>query len=708
MRKNDDKKNIFDIKLDEKVDNTSLAQKISNSSYPTKEEALAEEIEEAIQTERRKTYDSLREIEKEFTDITSIIKEKDKDLEVYINSLIKQGMNELLEKKLTYSKYLQENYVNQKSIIDYYKNSLKMLNKHNKPLQERVYELQKALSISVLKHPFDYLESIAKSISTISDEFAKYKKMQDDANRMKKLELQLHNANYEYYILNDPKITDYEYDKLFRELLELEREYPGFISPNSPTQKIGSDKKSSFEKTWLKQPMLSLGNAFSIEDLKNFDSRVKKKISDHSYHIEPKLDGLAISLSYQYGEFFIGLTRGDGEFGENISENLRTIKSIPLKLIPPFPETIEVRGEIVMNESEFIRINKERAEEGLPPFANSRNAASGSVRQLDPQVTAGRKLDFYAFHIGEVSENFAETQSETLEKLTALGFKVVPMHKHAETIDEAWEQIQIIEKEKSRFPFGTDGAVIKVEEIKHHETLGATSHEPRWAIAFKFPPDEKETKITDIALSVGRTGAITPVAEFEPVFLEGSTISRASLHNEDEVKRLDIRVGDTVIVRKAGSVIPEIVRVVKEKRLGDEEEFIMPEKCPVCGSSTIREEDSAYLKCTNHECPAQVKERILFFLARGNADIDGLGDVIVESLVSAGILNDISDLFTLTKEDLFTAERMGDVLAEKILRNIANAKNINLTKLISGLGIPLVGKVASKLLHRISDQSKTS
>ncbi len=519
-------------------------------------------------------------------------------------------------------------------------------------------------------------------------------------NKVSELRAKINQASYEYYVLESPTITDFEFDKLYRELIDLETKYPELITPDSPTQRVGGKADSKFDTVSHRLPMLSLGNAFNFPELQAFDKRVKKSIETCTYTTELKMDGLAVSLRYENGLLTLGLTRGDGTQGENITQNLRTIRTIPLKLIPPFPDIIEVRGEIVMNESELTRVNRDREEEGLPAFANTRNAASGSIRQLDPAVTASRKLDLYAYHIGEVSERFAETQSETLEKLTALGFKVVPMHKHAETIDEAWEQIQMIEKEKARFPFGTDGAVIKVEEIKHHETLGATSHEPRWAIAFKFPPDEKETKVTNIALSVGRTGAITPVAEFEPVFVEGSTISRASLHNEDEVKRLDIRIGDTVIVRKAGSVIPEIVRVVKEKRLGDEQEFIMPEKCPVCGSDTIREEDSAYLKCTNFDCPAQVKERILFFLARGNADIDGLGDVIVESLVSAEILKDVSDLFSLTKEDLFTVERMGDVLAEKILRNIENAKNISLTKLISGLGIPLVGKVASKLLSQ--------
>jgi DNA ligase (NAD+) len=508
----------------------------------------------------------------------------------------------------------------------------------------------------------------------------------------------LNKANYDYYVLETPTISDFQFDELYRELVQLESEHPELVTPDSTTQRVGGKADSKFDAVKHNLPMLSLGNAFDFDGLKAFNKRVNKTISNCTFTTELKMDGLAVSLRYENGLLAMGLTRGDGTEGENVTQNLRTIRTVPLKLIPPFPEIIEVRGEIVMNSSELVRVNQERVDDDLPPFANTRNAASGSIRQLDPGITANRKLDLYVYHTEVLSEKIADTQTELLENLTRLGFKVVPLHRHAETISEVWEQIKDIEKRKDDFPFGTDGAVVKIEELKFHDILGATSHEPRWAIAYKFPPDEKQTIVTDIILSVGRTGAITPVAEFKPVLLEGSTIARASLHNEDEVERLDIRVGDTIVVRKAGSVIPEVVRVITSNRTGNEKKFFMPEKCPVCGSETIREEDSAFIKCTNFSCPAQVKERILFFLARGNADIDGLGEVMVESLVDSGILKDVADIFELTRENLFTIERMGGVLADKILKNISVGKNLGLTRFLSGLGIPMVGKVASKLL----------
>jgi DNA ligase (NAD+) len=521
----------------------------------------------------------------------------------------------------------------------------------------------------------------------------------DIKKRITDLREKIRDANYRYYILEDPNISDNQYDLLFRELKNLEDEHPELITLDSPTMRVGQKAESRFSTIKHSKPMLSLGNAFSEEELVDFKKRVSRIVSDRfTYSTELKMDGLAVNLRYENGSMSIGSTRGDGFEGEDVTGNLRTIRTIPLKLIPPYPEEIEVRGEVVLSKSELERINHEREEIGQKPFANTRNAASGSVRQLDPSVTADRNLDFYAYDIGLAGKEMAETQTGLLNRLTSLGFRVVPMSHHADTIEDVIKQIKDIESQRFNHPFEIDGAVVKIEERKHHKTLGATSHEPRWAIAYKFPAEEKETVITDIKLSVGRTGIITPVAEFEPVFLEGSTIARASLHNEDEVHKLDVRVGDHVIVIKAGSVIPKVVKVIKEKRIGSEKIFTMPDNCPVCGSDTIREEDSAYLKCTNSSCPAQLKERVKFFLGRGNADIDGLGEVMIDQLVDLGILSSIAEIFSLTKEDLFKLPRMGDTLAEKIIVNISKGKQLGLTKLLSGIGIPMVGKVVARLL----------
>jgi DNA ligase (NAD+) len=518
---------------------------------------------------------------------------------------------------------------------------------------------------------------------------------QDETVELRK---KINRAIHQYYVLDNPEISDYEYDMLYRRLVELEKEHPELVTPDSPTQRVGGRASDKFEKVTHSQPMLSLGNAFDFDDLKAWDERVKKVFPDAAYSTEVKLDGLAISLRYENGTLTVGATRGDGTTGENVTENLRTIKTIPLRLIEPFPELIEVRGEVVMHEEELERLNSEREALELPLFANTRNAAAGSVRQLDSKVTASRKLDFYAYHVGECSEILWDTQTGLIELLSKLGFKTVPFHRQAKTIDECWSQIEELHDHRERLPFGADGVVIKVDQYDYHDILGATSHEPRWAIAYKFPPEERETTVTDIISSVGRTGAITPVAIFEPVLLEGSTVGRASLHNEDEVNRLDIRIGDHIVVRKAGSVIPEVVRVLTEKRLGNEEPYIMPKHCPVCGSDTLREDDSAYTRCTNASCPAQVRERILHYCGRDNANIDNIGDVLVDKLVGSGKVKTIADIYALTKADLLEFERMGDKLATKILANIESSKSIGLARLLSGLGILMVGKVVAKNL----------
>ncbi len=518
------------------------------------------------------------------------------------------------------------------------------------------------------------------------------------SEEISELKKKLNRAIHQYYILDSPEISDAEYDKLFRQLVELEKQNPELVTPDSPTQRVGGKASEKFEKVSHKIPMLSLGNAFNLEDLKAWDERVKKVVPEAIYSSEVKLDGLAINLRYENGILTVGATRGDGTTGENVTENLKTVKSIPLRLIEPFPELIEVRGEVVMLEEELVRLNSEREAAGLPLFANTRNAAAGSVRQLDSEITASRKLDFFAYHVGECPEISWKTQTELVQLLGNLGFKTVPFHRQAGTIDECWSQIEELNEHREKLPFGADGVVIKVDQYDYHDVLGATSHEPRWAIAYKFPPEERETVVKEITPSVGRTGAITPIAVFEPVLLEGSTVGRASLHNEDEVNRLDIMVFDHIIVRKAGSVIPEVVRVLAEKRTGIEQPFVMPAKCPVCGSDTLREEDSAYTRCTNASCPAQVKERILHFASRENANIDNIGDVLVDKLVTSGKVKTIADIYILTKSDLLGFERMGDKIATKIIANIENSKSMGLARLLSGLGILMVGKVVARNL----------
>lgn len=512
------------------------------------------------------------------------------------------------------------------------------------------------------------------------------------------LRKEIEKANYYYYVQDMPIISDAEYDDLFKRLIQIELEYPELVTLDSPTQKVGGEPSPKFDTINFKIQMLSLGNAFNYNELKEFDQRVKKIAPICTYCTEVKLDGLAISLRYENGSLTYGSTRGDGYTGENVTANLKTIKTIPLKLVPPFPKLVEVRGEVVMFTQELEKLNMERQKHGLQQFANTRNAAAGSVRQLDPKITAIRKLVFFAYHIGDVSEEIATTQTILLGKLNKLGFKIVPEHKLAKDLDTCWKNISEIQEKRKDFSFGADGVVIKVDEIEYQRMLGQTTHEPRWALAYKFPPEEAETVVKDIIASVGRTGTITPLAIFNPIKLEGSTISRASLHNEDELNRLGILIGDHVIIHKAGSVIPEIVKVMIEKRVGNEHPFEMPEHCPVCGAETLRQKGEAYTKCTNASCPAQVKERILHFASRENADIDGLGNIIVSQLVDTGKIKSVADLYTLKQDQLMELPRMGMKLSTKIKKNIDNSKNVGLAKILAGLGILLVGKVAAQTL----------
>ncbi len=523
------------------------------------------------------------------------------------------------------------------------------------------------------------------------------KSVVEEVERLRK-EIAYH--DYRYYILNDPIITDAEYDKLMLRLKELEAKYPELITPDSPTQRVGGAPAPEFKKVRHEEPMLSLDNAFSREDLIAFDQRVKRWSGEDSieYVAEHKIDGVSVSLVYEDGIFVLGATRGDGVVGEDVTANLRTIKTLPLRLIKELSGRLEVRGEVFMTKEEFARINKEREEEGLPLFANPRNAAAGSLRQLDPKITASRALDIFVYYLVNPEKWGISTHWDALEFIKSLGFKINPYSRLCRNLDEVWEYCEEWEKKKGSLSYAVDGVVLKVNRIDLWRKLGATSKSPRWAIAFKFPPEEAITRVLNIVVNVGRTGVLTPVAILEPVHLEGTIVKRASLHNEDEIRRKDVRIGDWVIVRKAGEIIPEIVKVIKERRTGNEIEFKMPEKCPVCGASVVRPEGEVAYRCIGVNCPAQLKERIRHFASRDAMDIRGLGPAIIEQLVEKKLVRDLADIYYLTYDDLLSLERMGPKSASNLLKAIRDSKNRPLANLIFGLGIRYVGKVIAKIL----------
>jgi len=519
--------------------------------------------------------------------------------------------------------------------------------------------------------------------------------------RLKELRDLLNYNSYLYYVLNNPKISDREYDILFRELLAIEERFPDLVTPDSPSHKVGAAPLKEFNTVIHSIPMLSLGNAFDENDLREFDKKVKREagLEEIEYIGELKMDGLAVSLRYENGILISGATRGDGIRGEDVTLNVKTVKNIPLKLVrTEIPQVIEVRGEVIMFSEDFERLNKEREENGEPLFANPRNASAGSLRQLDSRITAERKLHMIAYGVGEVKGKDFKTQDELLKYLNEIGFRVSPEVKVCKTIDEVIDHCKYLTSLRTMLPFGTDGVVVKVNSIDLQKSLGATSHEPRWAIAFKFPAEEAETVIREIFVSVGRTGALTPVAIFDPVEIDGSIVSRAALHNEDQIRKLDVRVGDHIIVHKAGSVIPEVIKVVKEKRTGSEIAFKMPDKCPVCGGPVERLEGEAATRCINASCPAQVKDGIFHFVSRDAMDIESIGYKLVDQMVNLGIIKDYGDLYYLTMEKLLILERMGEKLASKILKNIEESKNRPLANLIFALGIFQVGKRTAELL----------
>jgi DNA ligase (NAD+) len=518
--------------------------------------------------------------------------------------------------------------------------------------------------------------------------------------RVEKLREEIEYHNHRYYVLDQPEISDAQYDRLMRELEKLEEEYPELRSPNSPTQRVGASPLEAFEIVRHTLPMLSLANAFDENEAREFDKRVKKFLGsseDVIYVAEPKLDGLAVELVYERGAFVIGSTRGDGINGENITQNLRTIKTIPLQLIRkelPVPERLEVRGEVIIQIEKFKALNRKREEMGDPPFANPRNAAAGSVRQLDPKVTRERPLEIYCYSIGEVRGKDFKTQHEILQTLPRWGLRTNPHFRRCRNIDEVLEYYHEMNERRENLPYEIDGIVIKVDRIDLQTKLGEISRSPRWALAFKFAPKQETTKILDIIVQVGRTGALTPVALMEPVRVGGVEVSRATLHNQDEIERLDVRVGDTVIIQRAGDVIPEVVQVVTSKRTGKERPFRMPSKCPVCGADVVKEE--VIYRCIGLDCPAQLKGRIKHFASKRAMDIDGLGVKLIDQLVDKGLVKDVADLYYIKKDELIALERMADKSAQNIIDAIEKSKIKPLGKFLFALGILHVGETTAE------------
>ena len=523
------------------------------------------------------------------------------------------------------------------------------------------------------------------------------RKEQDPAARAAELRRELTYHSYRYYVLDQPEISDAEYDRRLRELEELETAHPELITPDSPTQRVGAQPAEEFGAVEHPTPMLSLGNAFSADELTAFDGRVKRMLelpetAAIEYVAELKVDGLAVSLTYENGVLGVGATRGDGVRGEDITQTLRTVRTIPLRLLDQAspPALLEVRGEVYLSREEFERINREREAAREPAFANPRNAAAGSVRQLDSRITASRKLDLIAYGLGAGSKRL-DTHSEGLQFLRACGFRASPEAEVCKDIEQVIAFCDAWSDNRHDLPYDIDGVVAKVNSIALQERLGHVARSPRWAIAYKYAPEQATTVVRDIIVSVGRTGAMTPVAMMDPVTISGSTVSRATLHNEDEVRRKDVRIGDTVIIHKAGEVIPEVVSVVTAKRTGKEQAFHMPARCPVCGAEAERLPGEAVTRCTGIACPAQVKERILHFASRGGMDLEGLGPALVEQLVEGGLVRDPADLYFVTDEQLVGLERMADKSAANVIAAIAGSKRRPLDRLLYALGMRHVG-----------------
>ena len=517
------------------------------------------------------------------------------------------------------------------------------------------------------------------------------------AHEIERLREELRRHEHLYYVLDQPEITDTEYDAMMRHLQQIEAAHPELISPDSPTQRVGGKPREGFVKVRHSSPMLSLDNALNEDEMREFDRRVKDLLrgEPYEYVAELKLDGLSMAAHYLQGVFRQAITRGDGEVGEDVTENARTIRSLPLRTKSDL-RTFEVRGEAIMTRRAFQRLNEEREQQQLPLFANPRNAAAGALRALDPSVTASRQLEYFTYFLLVDGETYCDSHWKALDSLKSMGFKVNPYAKKCADLEGLFDFYRTWEVKRETLPYEIDGVVVKVDSIRQQRSLGWTAKAPRWAIAFKFPAQQAQTVVENIGVQVGRTGALTPVAHLKPVNVGGVTVSRATLHNEDEIERLGVEIGDAVLIERSGDVIPKVVRVVKQG--ADRRPFRMPRHCPVCGGEIVREEGEAASRCINTNCPARLKESVRHFAARGVMDIDGMGDVLVDQLVSRNLVKSVADIYDLTLDRLAGLERMGKKSAEKVLANIDNSRRRPLARVLNGLGIPFVGERTAQIL----------
>lgn len=521
---------------------------------------------------------------------------------------------------------------------------------------------------------------------------SEFEKSSERASELREI---LNYHSHKYYVEDSPEIEDFEYDRLMRELSDIEDRFPELVTPDSPTRRVGGSADGQFEPVEHTVRMESLQDAFSLEELRAFDKRVKELVPSATYVVEPKIDGLSVSLEYENGVFKRGSTRGDGVIGEDVSANLCTVGSIPLRLKRELDE-IEVRGEVYMPREVFVKLVEQQENNEEKPFKNPRNAAAGSLRQKNPKITAQRKLDIFVFNIQRINGRTLTSHKQSLDYIKDLGFKTVPFYTPCSNIEEAIAEIERIGEIRGTLPFDIDGAVIKVDDFAHREELGSTSKFPKWAIAFKYPPEEKQTKVIDIEINVGRTGVLTPTAVFEPVMVAGSLISRATLHNQDFITEKDIRIGDTVTIRKAGDIIPEVLNVVEHS--GNALPYVMPQNCPSCGARVVREEGEAAVRCLNTDCPAQLLRNIIHFCSRDAMDIEGLGESNIELFVNSGLIKTPADIYSLTAEQIIPLDRMAEQSANNLVKAIAVSKENDLSKLIFALGIRHIGQKAAKLL----------
>ena len=513
---------------------------------------------------------------------------------------------------------------------------------------------------------------------------------------IERLRTVLNQAGYEYYVMDNPTMSDYDYDHQLRRLEELEAAHPELVTPDSPTQRVGGQVQEGFQPVTHQVPLESLQDVFDLGELSEFDQRVRGAVPEAEYDVEPKVDGLSVALEYVDGAFVRGATRGDGRVGEDVTANLKTIRAIPLKLPEPVPHLI-VRGEVFMPRTVFARLNEEREQSGEALFANPRNAAAGSLRQLDPRIAAARQLSIIVFNVQYVEGISFTTHTESLDWLERMRFKVIP-HDTCSTIEQAGASIRSIGENRTAYPYDIDGAVVKVNSLQERSLLGSTAKFPRWAAAYKYPPEQKPSRVLDIVVQVGRTGVLTPRAVLEPVRLAGTTVQSASLHNQDYIAEKDIRIGDTVLVQKAGEIIPEVVGVVREKRPEGTQPYRLPERCPVCGAHVARDEDGAAIRCTGAECPAQLLRNLTHFASRDAMDIEGLGPAVVEGLVKAGLVRTPGDLYRLEAQSVAQLERMGQKSAENLIAAVEKSKSRDLSRLLFAFGIRQVGQKAAKVL----------